>query len=1551
MQVTLLKEWQRVCLLCFMSLLALMSTTVAAEPLTVTLLDHQNRQVISNQQLVARQIMPDGSLKWRQKKTTDGTGNAIFDLDFSDGQQYLFETTVFNGFRSKLGPLSAPGAATLEAGQHLIVLSDGTSTDETPFASQKVSLRQVQPDGSSKHVASLTTDDTGSLKLDLQSGQYELKAKSLVSGRWNTIGPFSPQPSQQFAVGERPLSLTLTDAFTGRVVSGQEVTVWRITDEGRKWAGRKTTDTNGQILWELENLNGGQTFQVGTKYFGKFESRSAEISQSGPFNWQIGTVQVRLKDGSQDETPNLSNYAASLERDTGEGFKTLHNFTSDDSGWVVFDVPAFTSETAYRLRAKSAVDGKARYYHPLPAAGQSDFVVGQTPLTAILVDDKTGLAIPETQVTVRQLMADGSKKWIARKSTDAQGRAVFDLPELGVSQNVELSARVLNKQWSYSGAISSPGEFTFRIGTTRVALKNGNTENGVPLVSHSLEFWQERDGKMKRVQTVSSDAQGLVTVDLANLSKTTPYLLKARSAIDNKSVYEKQITTPGEHEFTVGSTPVSVAFTHAKTGQPLANQRVDLRKKSEDGKFRYFRHKNTDANGLAQFDTAEMGKGQEYQVMGKVFNNFAVYSEVFSVAGDYALAFGKLHVTVRDGSQASEPVLTDYSVGIRQVDTATGKSKWFSGAKTDSSGVIQIDLPSPPEGTEYQLSAKSLTDGKHKNSAAVPLEGDVTFVVGNQPLTVSVTDFATGASLSDLRVTAERMSGEGDWTWAASAKTNTMGQVVFDLDNINGGTSYRLKANKFRGTAYSQVIQQSGNLDFRLGQVPVLLSDRDSQTPLANVRLTAYRYLPDGSLKHEVSGNTDAQGQLTFDLRELGDTRYLVKAHKPFDGVRQIYSPVIMGPGQLNFAISADDNSDIDNQAPVVSIDAPVGDMVSPAGFVISGTAIDDNGLDRLELSVIDSFANSQTVQVTEFGADQWSVQIPADWLQVDGVISILATLYDRMGNQASAERLFSVIEDTTAPTLTVTSHAQQDNVNVSGFTVSGDVFDDLQVASLTATLQDSTLGEVFSSRELSIDPVSGQWAVYVGYGQVAQDSKLTLSLSASDASGNTTDETLQLNAVQINLATRHLLLRATFGLTPELEDQVTQMGANNWLEQQLTPTSIDDSELETLLSGLPVNDIDDLRHRELLYQIYSQRQLQQVMAWFWENHFSTNYRSHSQVAYEQRENDGFRTHALGNFRDLLEVSAKSPAMMIYLNNDESIKGNPNENYARELLELHTLGVDGGYTANDIAELARILTGWQVGDGGTFAFNAEDHDTDPKTFMGQAYLPDGVGEGEAVLDALSQHPSTASFICAKLVRFWVSDSAQPRLQQDCANAFLSSQGDVAATLRVVFNADEFNNGEYFAAKVKTPNELYISAMRSLNATPDIDQGVDIIDDMGMSLFSYPAPDGFADTGPDWINVNAMILRSRFAAQLAFESRGGDLDLVGLLTQRGIRTPDAIVGFLFELLLSSTTAENERVQALAILNEGTAFSLDSPEADIKLQRLIATLLSYPGFQYQ
>jgi len=434
----------------------------------------------------------------------------------------------------------------------------------------------------------------------------------------------------------------------------------------------------------------------------------------------------------------------------------------------------------------------------------------------------------------------------------------------------------------------------------------------------------------------------------------------------------------------------------------------------------------------------------------------------------------------------------------------------------------------------------------------------------------------------------------------------------------------------------------------------------------------------------------------------------------------------------------------------------------------------------------------------------------------------------------------------------------------------------------------------------------------------------------------------------------RHALDRVAFGARPGDYERVRAMGVDRWIALQLTPDKVEDGatdrfiaqfrvvgmstaqalaefpppqQVQAALKGgkngtLTAADSMDVKRmaqqsRRVLVELQtakvgraliSQRQLQEVMVDFWENHFNVfagkGPERYMLAAYER---DAIRPYAMGRFRDLLEAVAKSPAMLFYLDNWEStvepdrpaLAGNRarlvaarralrtpindtlqkrrprglNENYGRELLELHTLGVDGGYTQQDVINVARAFTGWTVDrprQGGGFIFRPAMHDAGPKVVLGHSLASDrGMEDGEQVLDIVAHHPATARYIATKLVRRFVGDSVPPALVARVAATFTRTDGDIRECLRTILVSDEFFSRDAYRSKVKSPFELVVSALRAMDAEPDTTpRTAQIIARLGQPLYGHQAPNGYPEVGSAWINTGAIINRINFGLAVA-----------------------------------------------------------------------------------
>jgi uncharacterized protein (DUF1800 family) len=384
---------------------------------------------------------------------------------------------------------------------------------------------------------------------------------------------------------------------------------------------------------------------------------------------------------------------------------------------------------------------------------------------------------------------------------------------------------------------------------------------------------------------------------------------------------------------------------------------------------------------------------------------------------------------------------------------------------------------------------------------------------------------------------------------------------------------------------------------------------------------------------------------------------------------------------------------------------------------------------------------------------------------------------------------------------------------------------------------------------------------------------------------------------------------RLTFGAQQADLDWIEANGVDAFIEEQLAFEQIDDSQLKQRLQGfstlaqlpgspLPsanVNVLLELQQGTTLRAVYSQRQLYELMVDFWTNHFNIdNPLGGADILKTVDDRDVIRRFAMGNFRDLLGASAHSPAMLLFLDNTVNLKGMPNENYARELMELHTIGVNGGFTEKDVVEVARAFTGWTVADKkndkpvvGSFEFLLSSHDEDPKDILGHHLTPYlGANDGERVLDILANLPACAEFISTRLARWFISDSPSASVIQQGAAAFQKSQGNIRATLGAILHSQEFKYSS--GLKMKRPFEYVASALRVLNA--ESDAGVPIqsyISRIGQPLFSWSLAGGYPDSAAAWVTTGGLLARWNFAQALSANALNGTrVDLKELTSQSG-----------------------------------------------------------------
>jgi uncharacterized protein (DUF1800 family) len=410
--------------------------------------------------------------------------------------------------------------------------------------------------------------------------------------------------------------------------------------------------------------------------------------------------------------------------------------------------------------------------------------------------------------------------------------------------------------------------------------------------------------------------------------------------------------------------------------------------------------------------------------------------------------------------------------------------------------------------------------------------------------------------------------------------------------------------------------------------------------------------------------------------------------------------------------------------------------------------------------------------------------------------------------------------------------------------------------------------------------------------------------------------------------------------------------------DQEMTRTQRSTGQLEAMRAERLV--LAELSQQRIIRAVHSERQLEEVMVDFWFNHFNVFAgKGPTRLYLTEYERDVIRPHVLGNFRDLLGATAHSPAMLFYLDNWQSAvpksdrssgrgqimrrRGMPgaaqpnrparglNENYARELMELHTLGVDGGYTQKDVQEVARAFTGWTIDmprQGGGFRFEPRIHDEGEKVVLGHRIKAGGKKDGEEVLDILAAHPSTARFIATKLARRFVADAPPAELVDRASARFRETRGDIREVVRTLVTSPEFFAAAAYRAKVKSPYEFVASAARAANV--DLVSALPLVQalrELGMPLYFCQPPTGYPDRADAWVNTGALLSRMNFAVALT-EGKLRGVKRAAPVDVPGTSPADA----LFQAALAGDVSDSTRatVARATTAAQSLALILGSPE---------------------
>jgi uncharacterized protein (DUF1800 family) len=433
-----------------------------------------------------------------------------------------------------------------------------------------------------------------------------------------------------------------------------------------------------------------------------------------------------------------------------------------------------------------------------------------------------------------------------------------------------------------------------------------------------------------------------------------------------------------------------------------------------------------------------------------------------------------------------------------------------------------------------------------------------------------------------------------------------------------------------------------------------------------------------------------------------------------------------------------------------------------------------------------------------------------------------------------------------------------------------------------------------------------------------------------------------------------HLLRRAGFGATESELDQYAALGYAGALDWLLRPDQVDDSAAEQILAPLaPSTDpaakpkIEDAKFWWLNRMLYTQRPLQEKLTLFWHNHFATANSKVNNTVLMLQQMQLFRTHGMGNFETLLQQVTRDPAMLIWLDNRQNRKGSPNENYAREVMELFTVGI-GNYTEQDIKEAARAFTGHALDRQNQYTFTQNQHDTKDKTFQGQT----GNFDADDILAILVRHPATSRFVTGKLFSFFVYENPDSATIDRLANTFVSSNFDVRSVLYDIFSGPEFLSAQAFHAQIKQPVDLVVGSLKQLNVQnvgPDATQA---LRRMGQDLLNPPDVSGWKG-GSAWINATTLFERFNWANKLAMgrdSSKPYFADVAGQLQSRGIGSPEGLVDYYVGLFVDGDVTPDARQALLDYVNASGSLALDDRAAlDMKARGLVHLAMAVPTYQ--
>ncbi len=431
-----------------------------------------------------------------------------------------------------------------------------------------------------------------------------------------------------------------------------------------------------------------------------------------------------------------------------------------------------------------------------------------------------------------------------------------------------------------------------------------------------------------------------------------------------------------------------------------------------------------------------------------------------------------------------------------------------------------------------------------------------------------------------------------------------------------------------------------------------------------------------------------------------------------------------------------------------------------------------------------------------------------------------------------------------------------------------------------------------------------------------------------------------------------HLLRRAGFGFSPTELAYYKSMGYEASLNELLNPEQVNNSQLDQSIARerFDFTNLDDLKRWWIYRMAFSRCPLEEKITLFWHGHFATSNRKVNNAYAMYEQNVLMRKNGMKNFGNLLLAMSEDPAMIIWLDNQQNHKGKPNENYAREVMELFSVGI-GHYSEQDIKEAARAFTGWET-KANAFFFNSGQHDNGDKTFLGEH----GNLSGNDIVDILAHKPATANFLSHKLCKFFVSDNPSEEIIAHVAHAYKANDNNIKKMLETMFKHKEFFTQKSYHAKIKSPAELVIGTIKSLQVQKLDATLPSQMARMGQNLFEPPTVKGW-DGGTTWVSTNLIMERFNFAARITqekFDAIEAYIKPSELVKQQGLSNPDDTINYFLALLVDGDVPNSTRVELKKYIS--TDYSgkpmggkPDDQMLDAKLRGLVHLIMTLPTYQ--